>query len=208
MLNLGNYFENANNIIPGDDNVNKKNYNKKIKNSLFNNIVSGQLWLGNYKAALDPVFIKENNISVIINCSVDIPFIFDLIDPHEYGISKLETYRIPVYDSLLEHDIYIMEQYLHKVLPFIFKKLLKEKKNVFIGCHAGKQRSACVMAAVLYVLIDNDLMSFHDKIDYKDKGKLMKKVIEYIRLKRPCAFSWGLRVNFKESLQRFFNIKF
>jgi protein-tyrosine phosphatase len=127
---LYNYFDNVNNIIPGDDNING--------GPIFNNIVSGQIWLGNMKAALDPKFIKENKISVIINASVDIPFIFDVIDPAEYGISKLETYRIPVYDSLLEHDIYIMEQYLHKVLPFLLKKLLKEKKNILIHCHAKK----------------------------------------------------------------------
>lgn len=127
---LLNYFENVNNIIPGDDKINGA--------PTFNNIVSGQVWLGNYKSALDPKFIKENDISVIINASVDIPFIFDVIDPAEYGITKLETYRIPVYDSLLEHDIYVMEQYLHKVLPFLLKKLLKEKKNILINCHAKK----------------------------------------------------------------------
>jgi len=130
-MSLLNYFENANNIIPGDDNV-----NVNLQGLSFNNIISGQVWLGNYKAALDPKFIKDNNISVIINCSVDLPFIFNLIDPAEHGISKLETYRIPVYDSLLEHDIYIMEQYLHKVLPFLLKKLLKEKKNILIHCYA------------------------------------------------------------------------
>lgn len=125
---LFNYFENVNNIIPGDDNVNK--------GPKFNNIVSGQIWLGNMKSALNPQFLKDNNISVIINCSVDIPFIFDITDPHEFGISELETFRIPVYDSLLEDDIRIMEQYLSKVLPFLLKKLLKEKKNILIHCHA------------------------------------------------------------------------
>lgn len=124
-----NYFENVNNIIPGDDNVNNKG-------PKFNNIVSGQVWLGNMKSALNPQFLKDNNISVIINCSVDIPFIFDITDPHEFGIAELETFRIPVYDSLLEDDIRIMEQYLSKVLPFLLKKLLKEKKNILIHCHA------------------------------------------------------------------------
>lgn len=198
---LFNYFENANNIIPGDDNINSKG-------PKFNNIVSGQVWLGNMKSALNPQFIKDNNISVIINCSVDIPMIMDIISPHEFGISELETYRIPVYDSLLEDDIRIMEQYLSKVLPFLLKKLLKEKKNILIHCHAGRQRSACVVAALLFVLIDNDLMKFDDKIDYsKDKSKLMKRIIEYIIKRRAQAFSWGIRVNFKPSLERFFNIK-
>lgn len=192
---LFNYFENANNIIPGNDEINK------------DNITHGQIWLGNMKAALDPKFIKQNDISVIINASVDIPFIFDLLDPSEHGIPKLETYRIPVYDSLLEHDIYIMEQYLHKVLPFLLKKLLKEKKNILIHCAAGRQRSACIVAALLFVLIDNDLMKLQNKFETKDKGKLMKIIIDYIIKKRPQAFSWGFRVNFKTSLEKFFKIK-
>ena len=203
---LFNYFENVNNISPGNDNINNGG-------PIFDNIVSGQIWLGNMKAALDPKFIKDNNISVIINCSVDIPFIFDVIDPAEYGISKIETYRIPVYDSLLEHDIYIMEQYLHKVLPFLLKKLLKEKKNILVHCAAGRQRSGCVVAALLFVLIDNNLMKFENEQiggseEIKDKNKLMKRIIKYIIKRRPQAFSYGLRVNFKSSLERFFNITF
>jgi len=40
------------------------------------------------------------------------------------------------------------------------------------------------------------------------KNELMKRIIKYIIKRRPQAFSWGLRVNFKSSLERFFNIKF
>jgi len=168
----------------------------------------GSLWLGNYKSALDAQFIKNNNISVIVNCSVDLPYIYDIIDVNSHGLSKLETFRIPVYDSLLDHDIYIMEQYYHTVIPFIIKKLLKEHKNVLVHCHAGAQRSASVVAAVLYVLIDNDIMSFKEIDSYSSKNKLMKNIIKYILLKRPRAFSYGFRVNFKKSLETFFNIKF
>lgn len=183
-------------------------------NSLFDNVnliipknqQSGALWLGNYKSALDPVFLKDNNISVVINCSADLPYVYDILDPAKHGLNKLETFRIPVYDSLLDHDIYIMEQYYHTVLPFILRKLLKEHKNVLIHCHAGAQRSASVVAAVLFVLIDNDIMEFDDLPNRTDKSKLMKKIIAYILEKRPRAFSYGFRVNFKKSLESFFGV--
>ena len=184
---MSSYFDNVNNIIP--------------KSRL-----SGALWLGNYKSALDPVFLKDNNISVIINCSVDLPYIYDILDPAKHGLTKLETFRIPVYDSLLDQDIYIMEQYLHTVLPFIFKKLLSEHKNILVHCHAGAQRSACVVTAVLFVLVDNEIMQFDEIPNKTDKSKLMKKVIAYVLAKRPRAFSYGFRVNFKKSLETFFNI--
>lgn len=191
---LTNYFENVNNII---------------EKSKFN----GSLFLGNYKAALDPVFLKQNDISVIINCSQDLPYIYDLVDPSEYGLFKLETFRIPVNDSLMEQDFYIMEKYLHKVLPFLLKKLLTEKKNILIHCHMGRQRSSGCVAALLYVLVDNNLLKF--ELNKKGqiggskeyKSELMKRVIEYIKVKRPQVFTYGWRVNFKPSLERFFNIK-
>jgi protein tyrosine phosphatase len=189
MPYINSLFENVNMIIP-------------------ENSQSGSLWLGNYKSALDPVFLKDNKISVIINCSADLPYIYDILDPANHGLNKLETFRIPVYDSLLDHDIYIMEQYYHTVLPFILKKLLTERKNVLVHCHAGAQRSASVVAAVLFVLIDNDIMTFDKLPNRPDKSKLMKKIIAYILEKRTRAFSYGFRVNFKKSLENFFNLTF
>jgi protein-tyrosine phosphatase len=185
---INSLFENVNNIIPK---------NKK----------SGALWLGNYKSALDPVFLKDNDISVIINCSVDLPYIYDILEPNKHGLNKLETFRIPVYDSLLDHDIYIMEEYFHTVLPFILRRLLIEHKNVLVHCHAGAQRSGVTVGALLFVLVDNNIMKFDEISKTSDKSKLMKKVIEYIVHKRPRAFSYGFRVNFKKSLESFFNIK-
>lgn len=108
--------------------------------------INGNLWLGNMKAALDLDFLVDNNISVIINVSPDIPYIFDIIDPEMLckqnknycGLRQLDTMRIPVFDSLLPHDIYLMEQYLPQVLPYIIQKLYKERKNVLVHCHAKK----------------------------------------------------------------------
>lgn len=187
MAYINRLFENVSNIIPGDKEC-------------------GSLWLGNYKSALDPIFIKDNNISVIINCSVDLPYIYDILDPEVHGLDKLETFRIPVYDSLLDQDIYIMEQYIHTVLPFTLKKLLSERKNILIHCYAGAQRSACIVAAILFVLVDNKIVEFDEIPNKTDNSKLMKKVVAYILAKRPRAFSYGFRVNFKKSLETFFNI--
>jgi hypothetical protein len=168
--------------------------------------LSGSLWLGNYKSALEPDFFLKNNISVVVNCSVDLPYIYDVIDVNSYGLSKLETFRIPVYDSLLDHDIYIMEQYFHTVIPFIIKKLLKEHKNILVHCRAGAQRSAIVTAAVLFVLVDNNLIEFKNLQKDNDKSTLIKNTIKYILRKRPRAFSYGFRVNFKKSIESFFGV--
>ena len=171
---------------------------------------SGKLFLGDYISALDPKYLEENNITVIINCSPDIPFIDDVLDVKKlkkYNLSHLDKYRIPVFDSLLDHDIYLMESYLPKVLPFILEKLILQKQNVLIQCHKGAQRSSSVVAAILFVLIDNDLDISDLPGNIQDKSKLMKNIVKYIQIKRPCVFSYGLRINFKKSLENYFKIK-
>jgi protein-tyrosine phosphatase len=182
------YFQNANIILD------KTNLN-------------GQLWLGNYKAALDPEFIKNNNISVIVNVSVDIPYIYDIIEPENHGLTKLETFRIPVEDSQLDRDIYLMEKYFHTALPFLLKKLLSEHKNVLVQCAAGKQRSAILVSAFLFLVVENGLLNVNNIKTSTDKSKTINRIIAYMIEKRPCVFRYGLKINFKTSLENFFNIK-
>lgn len=191
------YINNINNIVVNMfDNANKI-IDKTDKN--------GNLWLGDYHSTLDINFIVKNDISVIVNCTPDIPYIYEILDNKDLiKIKNLETFRIPVLDSLLENDILLMEQYYHKVIPFVLRKLISEHKNVLINCYAGKQRSASVVAAVLYVILDNNIIH----IPGLKSPDNMNNIIKYILKKRPVAFSFGLRVNFKKSLENFLKIKF
>lgn len=188
MSYINKFFTHANCIIP--------------KSSQY-----GALWIGDYQSAIDPVFLKNNNITVIVNCSIDLPFVYDVLSKKQHGLMNLETFRIPVYDSCLKHDINIMEQYLHIVLPFLLKKLLIKKNNILVHCHAGAQRSAIVVAALLFLLIDKKLMKFPDIPNtHNNKSQQMIYVINYILTKRPKVFNYGFRVNFKSSVNKFFNI--
>lgn len=173
-----NYFENANLI-------------KSLNGS------KGQLWLGNCLSSTDINFIHEHNIKVIINCTPNLPFIHETIPASElvkYNLC-LETIRLNVYDSLLQKDIVLMQNYLNFIVPYI-KKHLENGHNVLVHCHAGRQRSACVVAAVLY--------QYPTLFDIK---KDINYIISYILNKRPQAFSFGFRVNFKNTLEEYFKIK-
>lgn len=185
-----NMFDNANKILDKTDR-------------------NGALWLGDYKSSLDTNFLVNNNITVIINATPDIPYIYEIADSNNINkIKNLETFRIPVLDSLLEHDILLMEQYYYKVIPFILRKLINEKKNVLVNCYAGRQRSASIVAATLYVILDNDVVNIPGIIKTKNKSNNMNNIIKFILKKRPMAFSFGFRVNFKKSLENFLKIKF
>ena len=166
------------------------------------------LWLGNYKSALDVSFLSKNNINVIINCTQHIPFVNQIED--ELNIDKLETYRIPVNDSLLECDFLLMQDYFKIIIPLLLRKYTIEKKKILIHCHAGKQRSAILTAALLKVLIDNNYIGLNNKTNVLPKNSNDKNQFEYIcnyiLSKRPQVFTYGLRINFEPTYKRFFKI--
>lgn len=168
-----------------------------------NEILPG-LWLGNYHSALDPEFIKKNNINMIINCTKTIPFIQETIQ--SVDLLHLETYRIPVNDSLLQQDFILMEKYFRIVVPLLLRKWTIEKKNILIHCHAGKQRSAIVTAALLKVLIDNNYINLTEIPKGIDQQKQFEYICNYLLLKRPNVFTYGFRINFQSSFKRYFNI--
>lgn len=146
-----------------DNNI---NYDKIIPN----------LFIGNIVAAQDFGFIKKNNIKVIINCSNDIPNYYTLNDNIEY-------HRLPIDDSLEEYDIKLMSELLPKYVSII-EKALSENKPVLVHCYAGRQRSACLIAAYLIF-----------KYNYS-----LEDAYKYIISKRAQAFHYGKGYNFNKSL--------
>jgi len=131
------------------------------------------LWLGNINASQSKEFLIQNGIKATFNCTKNIPF-------HEVVKKR---YRIPVDDNLEEEEIRNMELWSFESVY----KLRVEHKNgpVLVHCHAGMQRSACVVAMYL-IAIKN--------LKYED-------AIKYIREKRPIAFTPS--ANFLRSIQGF-----
>jgi protein tyrosine phosphatase len=158
------------------------------------------LWLGNQNAALDLDFLKREKISVIVNCTTHVPFIYEIQNiPTNI---HLETIRIPVNDSSSESDNLIMAIDLYKILPFLYKKFRNENKNILIHCYAGVSRSASVTAAFLFYILKKE-NSKNIKISNKD---LLHNIINYIRKKRQCTFFYGTRFNFKNALYKFIDV--
>lgn len=167
------------------------------------NEILPNLWLGNYHAALDIDFLKRSGINMIINCTKSCPFFYE-ISVCDYKIKDLETYRIPVNDSLLEADFIRMEKYLRVVIPLLLRKYTVEKRHILIHCHAGKQRSAIVMAALLKVLLDNRYITLPTTTS--DNDSQFTKIYNYLLTKRHNVFTYGFRINFISSYKRFFNM--
>lgn len=153
------------------------NYYYKIH---FSNRITDKIWLGNYADSSNENFIKDNNIKVIINCSKDLPFYFN-------NQEVAFKYRIPVDDDRQDNSLYIMFLYLPKIVD-IMKYHINRNENIYVHCHAGMQRSACVVAAYLMA---------HYKLTPTD-------AITHIKKHRPIAFSPF--TNFEKSLNNYYNI--
>jgi protein tyrosine/serine phosphatase len=166
-------------------------------------LIITNLWIGDINAAHNYEFLKENNIDIIVNCSKDLPFIYEINEKAKD--LNLETYRIPVDDSLLEKDFIEMEKYFSSVLPVILNHYL-DNKRILVHCYMGKQRSAIFTAALLKVMLDNGI-KIQNLEKQSDKKKEFDNIIKFILSKRYQAFTFGYRVNFKKTYKRYFNIE-
>lgn len=132
------------------------------------------LWLGNKYAALNDRWLKEQDITVVFNCTKDLPF----------SPSIKKQYRIPIDDNLKAEEIRNMTLWSHEA---VYKVLAEYNKNqkVLVHCAAGMQRSATVVGMFLIAT----------------KGMTWQQAISYIQGIRLIAFRD--QPNFKDSLIAF-----
>jgi len=130
-----------------------------------------RLWLGNFNSSQNINFIKDNRITVIINCTKDLPFL------NIFGVHK---YRVPVHDNQQRDEIYAMSQFITKILPVIAGHY-QQGHSILIHCAMGMQRSAIVVLCFL-----------HKYLGLHPKQALLK-----MRTKRPIVFIPSM--NFSDS---------
>lgn len=165
-------------------------------NSILPNVseIIPRVWLGDIDSAMNYNFLSTSQIDIIVNCTPNKPFNIEW---------KCEKIRIPVYDSLLEKDFILMEEYFGFVLPYLTSSYLHGKK-ILIHCHKGKQRSAILLSALLYILT----LSNNIQIIECNKKDIPSQIFLYIRKKRPQVFIFGFRINFIKTFTRYFNLNF
>jgi len=132
------------------------------------------LWLGNVKASMDEEFIQRKRITVVFNCTKNLPF--SPMIPIKY--------RIPVDDNLEEEEIRNMELWSGEIALKIIAEY-KDGKPILIHCMAGMQRSAAAMAFMLIAYL---------KIHASEAMRMIKE-------KRNIAFHPS--ANFGRSIQTF-----
>jgi len=91
---------------------------------------------------MDPTFIKDHHINVIVNCSTNIQFHKNILNS-----PLIKKYRVSVDDDLSIISIMKMTKILQHISP-ILNKHLNLGHVILIHCRAGIQRSASVMAGL------------------------------------------------------------
>jgi hypothetical protein len=132
------------------------------------------VWVGGWRIANNPKWLREHDIKAVFNCTKDAPF-------HP---SVPNQYRIPVDDNLQPVEIKNMELWA----PEIALKILKEFNAghpMLIHCHAGMQRSTTACAFFLMALT----------------GRPLIQVMYLIQSKRKIAFQPS--ANFARALRGF-----
>lgn len=163
------------------------------------------LWLGDVDAAHNLSFLNNENIDIVVNCTPDHPFASDVLGKD--AVSGITFIRIPVYDSLLERDFILMEQYMEIILPYLVQQYTCQKKNIFIHCYAGKQRSGILVAALLYVLVSGRYIppqTIGIKKLPSTRKALTDKVFAFLLSRRPQVFTFGFKINFIKSFEKVF----
>ena len=108
------------------------------------------LWIGSINDIYNSEFYKDNNISIVINCTIDQGFL---------NIDTTNKIRIPLSNKPdINSDIYVLSQKIDKILDFVNKSL--EDKNIFIYCYNGISISPLIVALymVKYGNISKDII--------------------------------------------------
>lgn len=144
------------------------------------NEVHPRIYVGNFKASQDIQWLRENKITVIVNCTKDLKF-----SPEMSHTFVKYTYRIPIDDNLELEEINNLTNWAPEAVFNIVERW-REGHSILIHCAAGMQRSAATAAMTIYVL--------QGYTDYK-------QAISQVKSGRPIAFLPS--ANFKTSIQQF-----
>lgn len=104
------------------------------------NMIIPRLWLGDKVSASDTEFLKKENITAVFNCTKDYPFVESI--PNKF--------RLPINDSpeYISTMTGLAPEYVYNIV-----RLYNSGHSILIHCHAGRQRSAAIMAMVLISLM-------------------------------------------------------
>ena len=121
-------------------------------------LLSG-IWIGDTDILNNINFIKDNNISIILNCTQLFEF------PTQGGLQKIRLPFSPIRDS--NEDIYLLRNNKVKILSFLKDNI--ETNNILICCYDGKSISPFIVALFMAQESTINKSSIYDILLTKEK---------------------------------------
>jgi len=154
-----------------------------------NEIIDG-LWIGDVRSSEDKHFLLKNNISVVVNCTKNLPNVYDPLPVTTIPNDILEKYFIKYYrvgcdDNGREEEIDNFINGTQKIINSVIEEY-KNGKKILVHCVAGQQRSCGFVLCML------------KKMGYdRDTGFMI------IVGARTNAFNYGREVHFERGIKEF-----
>lgn len=127
------------------------------------------LYVGGREGASDVPLLRENGISTVLNCAVNLDFNY-VAAPDEishdsrvgYGPAPIRYYKLGIVDGPGNPDTMLLAGYyqllgaLQQVLPEKPSYPMRERGNVLVNCRAGRSRSVVLAALLLHLQIPEE----------------------------------------------------
>ncbi len=100
-------------------------------------IISG-IWISDINGSFDNNFLKDNNITILINCTLNYGF-------PDINVKKL---RIPLSDNLTpSEDLFLLKKNKDKIIEYIYEHI--DFSNILIYCYDGLLISPLIVSLFL-----------------------------------------------------------
>ena len=165
--------------------------------------ISEHLWLGNMGAAADAECMR--NKKLIINCTPHLPnsfektSIYHRIPVLDLGTTDVIQQTVNYHTDLDEQNKRMLSHW-DQVVPLVARHWVRGD-HIYIHCHAGAQRSAVTMAAVLAFIA-----RYRDYVGgtlLTNEIYLKNLAVKTIHSKRPIAFHGGRFMTFEPALDNY-----
>ncbi|MCA1865170.1 dual specificity protein phosphatase family protein [Agrobacterium genomosp. 3] len=137
------------------------------------------LFISGKEGASDLNLLRENGITTVVNCAVNLDFNFveqpQIVSDHEgsvYGPGEIRYYKIGLIDGAGNPDTqmvaahYILRAALEQILPDKPSYPRRERGSVLINCRGGRSRSVAVVALFLHLTLPEEFPTLDDAIDF------------------------------------------
>lgn len=121
--------------------------------------IISNIWLSDLKSLKNnKSFIRNNNIKLIVNCSLDVPYL-------KYMTENIKTIRIKINDNF-DTDI----NRLIKINESIYSNYLYKDLGVLFYCYTGSQLSPSIISTLVLQKTKIDINDLLKSLESKNKN--------------------------------------